>query len=121
MHENSHIRANTILLIGKQPHWESREFLDGIIHLLLTEDTPFVIHEICQIFAKWYKEMDMDVFLQAIKKHISSHVAEKFYSVLQHIVIRENDLDKKIYFIVQIESLVEQEKAAGNKIKPSLG
>lgn len=110
MHENSHIRANTILLIGKQPHWESREFLDGIIHLLLTEDTPFVIHEICQIFAKWYKEMDMDVFLQAIKKHISSHVAEKFYSVLQHIVIRENDLDKKYILLFKLNLWLSKKK-----------
>lgn len=117
-HENSHIRASTILLIGNQPSLENREFLDGITSSLLNENTPFVIHEICKVFAKWYKEMDMDVFFQAIKKHIHSHVAEEFYSALQHIVIQENDLDKKIYFIAQVESLVEQEKTADNKINP---
>lgn len=117
-HENSHIRANSILLIGKQPYLERREFLDGVTRLLLNEHTPFVIHEICKVFAKWYREMDMDVFFQAITKHIHSHVAEEFYSALQHIVIQENDLDKKVYFIAQVESLVEQEKTAGNKINP---
>ena len=86
--------------------------------MFLNEHTPFVIYEICKLFAMWYKEMDMDVFFQAAKKHLHSHVAEKFYSVLQHIIIHEQNLDEKIYFIAQVESLVEQEKAVDNKISP---